>query len=209
MIVISYFMQKETTKFDAFSLSFLVSIIHALGAIIMAVLFQTILLSVKGYAKVQIQYGFTIFSGVFIIILGLLHLYRHIRESNGKEKKITNSNMKQISEKNRWQRNLLISISIGIVPCPLSLTIMIVSIIYGIFWVGLISVAALTIAMVLILYIISISTIKSRERLSGEEKKDTRSPFLTQLSGVLSYIGNIALILLGSYLIITGYVGLF
>ncbi|RLD28620.1 MAG: hypothetical protein DRI73_11485, partial [Bacteroidetes bacterium] len=79
LIVISFFLRDNTTKADAFSLSVIVSIIHSSAAIILAILFQSVFSSVKGMAQVRVQNGFTLFSGILILTLGIVYLIMHIR----------------------------------------------------------------------------------------------------------------------------------
>ena len=205
LIVVSFFLRDNTTKADAFSLSVIVSVIHSSAAIILAILFQSILSSVKGLAQVKVQNGFTLFSGLLIFTLGVVYLIMHIRgkdHHSGQVKQLKND---ETGRKGRWKRNLAVGLSIGIVPCPLSLTIMMLSIVYGIFWIGISSVISLTIAMVIVLYLLSVYTIKSRDIVEhGKERKERKG-----FTILLNYAGNIALIFLGSYFIYKGGIALF
>ncbi len=194
LIIMSFFMQEGTTKRDALSLSVIVSIIHSSGAILLALLFQTILDSVKGMQQIRVQYGFTLFSGILVMGIGIFYLIRLIREHNPVPKVQT-----PILPESSWKKNLIIGFSIGVVPCPLSLTIMMLSIVYGVFWVGLTSVLALTLAMVIVLYGISIATIKSRDYVEQRNTLKKSSPIPTAISTIISYIGTILLIVLGFY----------
>ncbi len=205
LIVISFFLRDNTTKADAFSLSVIVSAIHSLSAIILAVLFQSLLSSVKGMAQVKVQNGFTLFSGLLILSLGVVYLIMHIRGKDHHSVKIKQSDSSGSDRQGRWRRNLAVGLSIGIVPCPLSLTIMMLSIVYGIFWIGISSVISLTIAMVIVLYLLSVYTIKSRDIIEhGKVKKERKI-----LTTLLNYAGNIALIFLGSYFVYKGGIALF
>ena len=146
LIIVSYFMQRERTIEDAFALSVIISLIHASGAIILALLFRTVLTGVRGAERIVFQYSFSVFSGLLLTGLGIFYLVKRIR---GEE---THSHNKvQLSEKDEkkgiWKRNMAAGFSIGVVPCPLSLTIMTISIVSGIFWVGMTSVIALTLSM--------------------------------------------------------------
>ena len=208
LIVVSFFMRDGTTTSDAFALSVIISLIHASGAILLAVLFQTLLSSVKGVEQLRIQYGFTLFSGLLVLCIGIIYLIRTVGGKDHRYKKVDAEKVERLKGLGRWKRNLFIGFSIGVVPCPLSLTIMMVSIIYGVFWIGITSVIFLTLAMVVILYYLSISTIKSREYVeykSGSKQKRGR-PFLSV--PVFAYLGNISLIALGIYFTYKGVVAL-
>ena len=126
--------------------------------------------------------------------IGIFYLIRLIREHNPVPKVQT-----PILPESSWKKNLIIGFSIGVVPCPLSLTIMMLSIVYGVFWVGLTSVLALTLAMVIVLYGISIATIKSRDYVEQRNTLKKSSPIPTAISTIISYIGTILLIVLGFY----------
>ncbi len=208
LIVMSFFLRDHTTRADAMSLSVLVSAIHSSGAVILAVLFHTLLQSVKGFQKIRLQYGFTIFSGLLIMTIGIVYMVRLIRKKDPGHKPLNSTVLMKQKHQNRWKNNLLIGFSIGIVPCPLSLTIMMLSIIYGIFWVGFTSVISLTLAMVIVLYIISLYTIKSRNFLEHKSKTSKTSAFSRIITLTLNYLGNFFLILLGLYFVYSAGQGL-
>lgn len=205
LIVISFFLRDNTTKADAFSLSVIVSVIHSSAAIILAVLFQSLLSSVKGMAQIKVQNGFTLFSGVLILALGVIYLILHIKGKDHHSIKTKQPGNEETSRKGRWKRNLAVGLSIGIVPCPLSLTIMMLSIVYGIFWIGISSVISLTVAMVIVLYFLSVSTIKSRDVV--EHRKVNKERKLLTIA--LNYSGNFALIFLGLYFTYKGVIAFF
>jgi len=205
LIVVSFFLRDNTTKSDAFSLSVIVSVIHSSAAIILAIMFQSLLSSVKGMAQVTVQNGFTLFSGLLILTLGIVYLIMHIRGKDHHSVRVNSFADKSLGSKGRWKRNLAVGLSIGIVPCPLSLTIMMLSIVYGIFWIGISSVISLTIAMVIVLYLLSVSTIKSRDAVEHRKVKKERK----LLTILLNYAGNFALILLGIYFTYKGGIALF
>ncbi len=199
LIVMSFFIQENTTKADAILLSVIVSVIHSSGAIALAILFQTLLRSVKGIEQIRLQYGFTLFSGLMILTIGSIYLTRLIRKKDRPRKQIPMTSVETEDIRSRWKRNLLIGFSIGVVPCPLSLTIMMLSIIYGIFWIGITSVISLTLSMVIVLYIISILTIRSRDYLEDQDAVRKSSGYHRALTVMLNYMGSIFLIALGFY----------
>lgn len=205
LIIVSFFMRDSTTRADAFSLSVIISLIHASGAILLAVLFKTLLSTVKGVDHLKIQYGFTLFSGILVFSLGIIYMIRKIRGSDRRYKRIDTEKSEILKRWSRWRRNLFIGFSIGIVPCPLSLTIMMLSIIYGIFWVGLTSVLFLTLAMVVVLYVLSIYTIKSREFVFHESEQGSGRGIKSFIHLFFDYFGNTALILLGVYFMLKGW----
>ncbi len=205
LIIVSFFMRDTTSRADAFSLSVIISLIHASGAVFLAVLFKTLLSTVKGLDHLRIQYGFTLFSGILVFILGIVYMIRKIKGIDKHYRKDEPAAAGEIEKLARWKRNLFIGFSIGIVPCPLSLTIMMLSIIYGIFWVGITSVLFLTLAMVAVLYALSVYTIKSRDFVFHESESGRETGIKHHIHLGFEYFGNSALILLGAYFILKGW----
>ena len=205
LIIVSFFMRDTTSRADAFSLSVIISLIHASGAVFLAVLFKTLLSTVKGLDHLRIQYGFTLFSGILVFILGIVYMIRKVKGTDKHYRKDEPAAAEEMEKLARWKRNLFIGFSIGIVPCPLSLTIMMLSIIYGIFWVGITSVLFLTLAMVAVLYVLSVYTIKSRDFVFKESESGGKRGIKHYIHLVFEYFGNSALILLGVYFILKGW----
>ena len=207
LIIVSYFMQKERKVEDALALSVIISLIHASGAIILALLFRTVLTGIRGAERIVFQYSFTVFSGLLLIGLGLFYLIKRFRgEETHKHNEV------QISKKNEkkgiWTRNLAAGFSIGVVPCPLSLTIMTISIVSGIFWVGMTSVIALTLSMATVLFGISYYTIKTRNLTVNSPKEHKHSKLGEKLPVLFSYVGTASMIILGSYITYKGFLSI-
>lgn len=186
MIIFSYFISEETTTWDTLVLSMLIPIIHSSGAILLALLLKTVLTFITGFDVLAIQYSFTMLSGLLIVGISIYLIFRSHREY-----KISISN-----NKNVILRNIPVAISVGIVPCPLSLTIMSTSIIYGIFWIGFSSVISLTVAMTIVLYFIALVASKSKKKLN----KNSGS----KISKIFHSVGEILLLLIGLIFIING-----
>ncbi len=186
MIIFSYFLSEETTKWDTIALSILIPIIHSTGAILLAVLLKTVLSFITGFDVLAIQYSFTMLSGLLIVGISLYLIFK-----SHKHQKVTVS-----KNKNVILRNIPVAVSVGIVPCPLSLTIMSTSIIYGIFWVGFSSVISLTIAMTIVLYFIALIASKSQKKLSHNSEG--------KISKIFHSIGETLLLLIGLMFIYNG-----
>lgn len=207
LIVLSYFMQRERKTEDAVVLSVIVSLIHASGAVILAVLFRTLLSGIQGAERIAFQYGFSLFSGLLLTGLGVYYLIKRIVEGNSHNHKEIPL-CEESANKGLWARNLAAGFSIGIVPCPLSLAIMTISIVSGIFWVGISSVVALTLSMTLVLFGISFYTIKTRNmtlKASDQRVIEKRGKILPLLFG---YLGNISMIVIGLYICYRGLISM-
>lgn len=219
-IVASYFLQPHTTKYDALTLSIIISIIHTSTAVILALLFETVLTSLKGFARIKVQYYFTIASGAIVFILGIFYLILRILKKEeheivkikgiNLEEEVDEKNNKReepLSKKKVFFKNILIGFSVGIVPCPLSMTIMMICFAYNILWVGFMSVLALTLSMVILLYFIAIYTMKTRDGLTKAVGK--KSKITIVLRNVFGYTGNVLIILIGLYIMYRGYISAF
>lgn len=207
LIIVSYFMQKERKVIDAFALSVIISLVHASGAIILALLFRTLLTGIRGAERIVFQYSFTVFSGLLLTGLGIFYLVKKLKG----EAAHSHNEINLTEEKNKkgiWTRNLAAGLSIGIIPCPLSLTIMTISIVSGIFWVGMTSVIALTLSMAALLFGISYYTIKTRNYTlkPAAEHKHNRTGGL--LSRFFSYAGTFSMIILGTYICYQGFLSI-
>ncbi|MGL1894295.1 MAG: hypothetical protein OCD02_21875 [Spirochaetaceae bacterium] len=186
MIIFSYFLSEETTKWDTLALSILIPIIHSTGAVLLAVLLKTVLSFITGFDVLAIQYSFTMLSGLLIVGISLYLIFK-----SHKHHKVSVSN-----NKNVILRNIPVAVSVGIVPCPLSLTIMSTSIIYGIFWIGFSAVMSLTIAMTIVLYFIALIASKSQKKLNQNKER--------KLSKIFHSIGETLLLLIGLMFIYNG-----
>ena len=204
--------------------SIIISIIHTSTAIILALMFKTILSSLKGFARIKVQYYFTIASGAIVFILGVFYLILRILKKDEhnvvkvkglesknevNENKIyeKEKNENEVYEKKIILKNILIGFSVGIVPCPLSMTIMMICFAYNILWIGFISVIALTFSMVILLYLIAVYTIKTRNGVSKAVGKKSKTMLFFQQ--FLGYAGNVLIILIGLYIMYRGYISAF
>jgi len=207
LIVLSYFTEKNRTMQDAAVLSLIISLIHGSGAVILAVLFRSLLSGFRGAQRIAFQYGFTVFSGALLVFLGTYYLIRRARKGRSHDlKEISLS--EEAEKKGLLRRNLIAGFSIGIVPCPFSLAIMSISIVSGVFWIGLSSVFALTISMTLVLYVIACSTIKTRDAAIKSATRRSVGKSEGFLSRFFSYGGMFSMILLGFFICYRGVIAM-
>lgn len=185
-LVAAYFLKRKTSDISVVNLSLIISMVHSGSAIFLAVLLSTILSSIKGIARIKMQGYFSFGSGILVVLVGTWFLISKIR---GKE--IGNINENVNIKRQSW----LVGISAGIVPCPLALMIMLITIPAQIVWIGITSVIGISIGMFLLLFIVGELSMRSRNKVVQIFEKDSSK--VTVISEVLSYISISAIIVLG------------
>ncbi len=197
VLVTSYFAQGNGTKLDAFILSLIISIMHSFMSILLAILYLTVLSHIKGFEQMRVQSLFLFISGILVIIVAGLNMLE----------KVTGKEIVHFAHSdNKIKNNFFIGLSIGVVPCPLSIAVMTFAIGINMVWLGVLSVLALTFSMSVLLFIIALYTIKFTDSI--KKRSPEKKGFLI-FSTVLSYIGTVFLVFLGIYFTYIGAKGYF
>lgn len=184
-LVASYFFKEEHPLRKSMILAAIVSLVHTGTAIILSYLLFYILTGLRGVFRIQLQSYFMIASGIMITVIGVLFLalkifYRH-RES---------------SEDSWKKRNfVLVAISAGMVPCPVSSMIMMLTLSNRVVWIGFITVISISLGMFIVLSLIGFLSIGSRKgvlSLSGRffNKAET-------VAKVIEYVSIVFIIFIG------------
>lgn len=184
MVIASYFLAKDSNKLDALKAGFLTSLIHTISALLITgVLYISFQNMLSHYFKYINQNMYKV-SAVFIIIIALFLLYEMIKDKNIKE------DLQPINNK----RLLSISLSIGIVPCPGVMTIVLYSMILGYIYLGILSAITMSIGMGLTISLAAIasSSIKNSDRFNEYKS----------LMNTISYVGVFILFTLGTLLLL-------
>ena len=141
-LVAAFFLRREYSDLRVSNLALIVSGVHTGSAVLLALLLSTLLSSLKGMARIHMQEYFSFASGLLVFGIGLWFLYLKIR---GKD-------LGGVREDVRTDRQLwLVGVSAGIVPCPLALMIMLITVSAGIPWIGVASVLGISFGMYLLL----------------------------------------------------------
>ena len=185
-LVTAYFLKHKDTDEDVSKLSFIISFVHTGTAIILAILFSTILSSLKGIARIKVQAYFSFASGILIFIIGLWFL---ISKLKGKEL----GGIREDVDINR--RLWVVGVSAGIVPCPIALMIMLITISADIVWIGVTSVLGISFGMYLLLLFVGVVALRSRAGLLKKVESDMKRAHW--ISEGLSHIAIIAIVFLG------------
>ncbi|MBT3261605.1 hypothetical protein HOC37_00920 [bacterium] len=199
-LVTSYFLHKSAKIKDSAKLAIIIAIIHSGAALVLAALYMTLLSSVRGFARIKIQSYFNVGSGVLIVLLSFFlltqKLFSRIKKNASKP---TTSRQK---DKGLW----LVGISSGLVPCPVALTIMLITIPAGLFFIGLSAVLAMSVSQSLVLFVLGIITIKSQHKLSTDGSSQL-SKLKNIISSILSYAGLVFIFLIGLFIIFRNWPG--
>jgi len=183
MVIASYFLAKEAKIKEAFKAGFLTSIIHTISALLITgVLYIFFQRSVTKYFQ-EINANMYKISAVFIMLIALFLLYEVIKDRNEEEKLQTLQN-----------KNLLaVTFSIGIVPCPGVMTIVLFSMILGYINLGILSAITMSIGMGL--------TISLAAILSSQVKNSKYKNYKVLMS-ILTYVGIVLLFGMGMMLLV-------
>jgi len=181
-IISSYFLREESNTFDALKLAGIVTLTHSGAALILSILFQTVLSTVKGFARIHFLNGFNVISGLLLVVLGayLIKKAKHHHE--------------HLSDIELGQ----IGIYAGIVPCPVSLTILLLSITFNMYWIGLSSVIALSLGMALVLFALGIVVQKTRSSILIDDSEHSH------YGDIMHYISSGCIIFMGLFMITRG-----
>lgn len=135
MVIASYFLVKGAKTSEALKAGFLTAIIHTISALsITAILFIFFQNTIMEYFQ-DINTNMYKVSAVFIILIALFLLFETIKDRNVKEKAPATS---EVQNKNIFT----IALTIGIVPCPGVMTIVLFSMILDYIYLGILSAIA-------------------------------------------------------------------
>lgn len=183
-LVAFYFASNKNDYKKAFQVGFLISVIHAISALFLT--FGIFFLLKTMFRKHFNDFSeiTMMFSAVLIILIGfylIWHAYKH--------KKDKEENLSQKS-KNIY----MLSLSVGIVPCPGVMTIVLFCIMLGHLTLGIFSAIAMSIGMGLTISIAGIFAIALNKKTSG---------VLGIKAYIFEIIGAILVLILGIFLLLT------
>jgi nickel/cobalt exporter len=183
MVIASYFLAKDSNRVEAFKAGFLTAIIHTISALlitgILYVFFQN---TISGYFQSINQNMYKV-SAVFIILIACFLLYESLHDRDKKEE------MQPLKNKNI----LTIALSIGIVPCPGVMTIVLYAMILGYLTLGVFSAVTMSIGMGLTISIAAILASSIKSTSHAKYKKGIE---------ILTFVGIGVLFLLGGSLLV-------
>ncbi|MDP8268871.1 MAG: hypothetical protein P9L97_09105 [Candidatus Tenebribacter davisii] len=189
MIVGTYFLKEKATPIKALKIGCTISITHSGLAIILGIIFGLIVKGMKMHGRLDIQNYIGIFGGGLITLLGIYYLWQQLTN---------NEHLHKISS---GKNEILLGIFSGMIPCPISMTIILFSLYFNVFLYGLISVIFFSVGMAFTISLIGIIMIKSRDIISNiTVKNQKRVEVFQKIFGLLT---SLIIILIGLGLVIT------
>jgi len=187
MVIASYFLIKGAKTQEALKAGFLTSIIHTLSALsITAILFIFFQSAITQYFQ-DINANMYKVSAIFIILIALYLLYETIKDRNVEEETVGQN---EVKNKNIFT----IALSIGLVPCPGVMTIVLFSMILGYYYLGVMSAVMMSIGMGITISLAAILTTK----VKNSKYKDIYQPLFRKITyfgiGLLLSLGVLILI---------------
>ncbi len=184
-LIASYFLKEKHKLGNSLLLSAIVSFVHTGAAIILSFLLFYVLTGIRGMFRVQLQSYFIFASGLMITIIGLLFLalkvfYRKKEEAS-----------------QRWSKRnfILVGVAAGVIPCPVSSMIMMLTITHRAAYIGLISVFSISLGMFTVLSLVGLISIASRSGILTASEKVFKKTEL--VSKIIEYLSILFVILLG------------
>lgn len=183
MVIASYFLVKGAKIKEAFKAGFLTSLIHTISAL--TITFTLYIFFENTITKYFSQISMNMYkvSAVFIILIALFLLYETYKDRNEEEK------IQRVGNKSL----LAVTMSIGIVPCPGVMSIVLFSLILGYINLGILSAVFMSIGMGIT---ISLAAIISTQI------KNSKSKNLQLILNKISYIGVGVLLFMGAALLV-------
>lgn len=187
VIISTYLINRKQNIFKAFLISIIASFFHVGIAILISFLLKTFFTGIGHFARINMIDSFKLASGILISIIGLLLLFEHLLKLNF---------IKRLSAS--IKNPFVIGVLAGMIPCPLTMTIMLISISYSIYYVGLTSASGIFAGIFISLFAISLFVLFLRNLSLGTSGKSgnlLRSLFFQSVhylqSGLFMIIGAV------------------
>jgi len=183
MIIASYFLVKGAKIKEAFKAGFLTSIIHTISALVITFTLYIFFESTITKYFSDINTNMYKVSAIFIIAIALFLLYEVYKDRNieEKEQKIGNKSL------------FAVTMSIGIVPCPGVMSIVLFSLILGYIKLGILSAIVMSIGMGITISLAAVLT---------TQIKNNNSKTIQYFINYISYTGIAILLFMGIVLLV-------
>jgi len=181
-LVALYFTANKSDYKKAFKMGYLISIIHAISALIFTFGIFFILKTMFRKNFNELSDIAMLISAVMITLVGIYLIYEGYNSKNHKEKKLQKSNRSELA----------VAFSAGVVPCPGVMTIVLFCIVLGQFTLGILAAITMSIGMGLTISIAGILSIALNKKGSS---------FLNEKSYILEMLGGFIILCLGLFLL--------
>ncbi|MCG8571282.1 MAG: hypothetical protein MJB14_14195 [Spirochaetes bacterium] len=188
-LIASFFLKEKHPMSRSLLLGAIVSLVHTGSALIISVLMSFVLTGLRGIFRIKMQSYFILASGICITFIGLLFLILKIIHKD-------HPHIKENS-KNIW----LIGFTAGMVPCPVAMMIMLLAFSKNAFWVGLLSIIAISAGMFCLLAFIGVVIIFARKGILSVAGKLINQT--EKISIIIEYISIFFIIAIGLMMTLT------
>ena len=182
-LVALYFTSNKSDYKKAFKMGYMISIIHALSALIFTFGIFFILKTMFRKNFNEFSDIAMLISSVMIISVGLYLIYEAYSGRKHKEKRVKRSSKSEVA----------VAFSAGVVPCPGVMTIVLFCIVLGQFTLGVLAAIAMSIGMGLTISLAGILSISINKRAGNK---------LNEKAYILEMIGGLLVFSLGVFLLL-------
>jgi ABC-type nickel/cobalt efflux system permease component RcnA len=189
-IISSWIISQQRRLADVLFISVSAAAFHALSAALVVGGTYVILNKFAALSTQKLNLYLEIAAAILVISIGLSMIIRLIY---GKCTK-TRSTQEQTTTTKLWRKPLVVALSIGIVPCPVTSVILIFCLTLGLIWQGILLVISFAIGMGMSLVAISLLVWSLKEKLTSKKL----SVFKYAVTNVFPVIGGVFLVFLGS-----------
>jgi ABC-type nickel/cobalt efflux system permease component RcnA/ABC-type uncharacterized transport system substrate-binding protein len=191
VLVAAFMMRGSSRPWHAVVLSLVVTISHTGSSILLVLLLKKIfeLLFSEKVPKNQMESAIGLVSGIIVAVIGIVLIWRLIREKRAavSEDKVT------VGQVARW------GLAVGLVPCPASITFMVVSNSVGLLWVGIVLVLALAVGLSVVLLAVAMLTVYAKRGAATLASR--RKGWQERIQTGVAVAGNLLVIGLGLFLV--------
>ncbi len=185
-LVALYFSKGKGDYKEAFKLGYLISIIHAISAIVITFALYFILKTMFRQNFNEFSNTAMMISSIMIICVGLYLIYNALKE---KYKPCHNDKIDTKNSKSKYA----VALGVGLVPCPGVMTIVLFCIMLKQFTLGIMAAIAMSIGMGLTISIVGILSVLFVNKTSN---------FVNKKAYILEAISGLLIVLLGVFLFI-------
>ncbi len=189
MIVGAYFLKEKASAVKAVKIGCTIAVTHSGLAILLGLIFGLIIKGMKMHGRSDIQNYIGIAGGILITLLGVYYLWQKL------------SNNEHLHKISSGKNEILVGVFSGLIPCPVSMTIILFSLYFNVFFYGLISVIFFSVGMAFTISLIGIVMIKSRSFISQIHVKNKKRAEVFQK--VFGIVTSLIIILIGISLVVS------
>jgi nickel/cobalt transporter (NicO) family protein len=194
-LVVGFFLNRRAGVRDSIVLAALIAITHSFAAFALAAVFQGVFQHIKGVQRIQLQGWITVGIASCLVLYGCWTLIAHLlhRPAAGED----DPDMRNLRGRSVWGVGLMA----GIVPCPLSVTVMMLALTNNVPLLGIVGVCGIMLGMFVLLSGVGAITVITKRQLQRP------GPVIMRLRQGVELAGGALIILAGVTLGLLYYPG--